>query len=459
MEINKYISFCLIVLLLQGCMSSVAKKNIPQLELKKEKQVKNITKHNDTLRCMDNLYEKLQEDINSENKTIIYVDGVKNETANKEKIPDSIETMLITSLNKLGNHIVITTNSEETGAYHLKPAITEFDYLQGSGASLNMGFSVGKGGGETDTDSSGGYREKIFNMAIDFNVINGTSYEPYVSTSYKMKIIDVKDSNDFAISIYGNGFGMSANISKSQGIHEAIRFLIEISLAELFGELDLIPYWKCSGGKKDIEFEDRMRFKYRHYQRTGELEGIIKFFLKKWNILDTSDNLEESILKYKKMNNVFPIDEEITLELFSSLLTTIPILSKDNTRQSIDLFRKYVNLNDIKLFSNALNGNSSFHEEDQFEQNKKLDSIYRLFQKEIIKDSEKRLLIDYVVSQNKSFNEAEKDSSYLIDQLIRRGISKKKIIKKIKRSSINCNTSNNKRECNFNNNYANFQIR
>ena len=310
--------FLTVCLLFNGCASEIAKKNIPKVNLLEKEQVKNKTKHDDTLRCMDTLY-KIADDGTDSIK--IFVSEIQNETADKAKLPTNFKTMLITSLNKLGSNVLLV-NSREDADFVINAAITEFDFLSAEGSGVYFGASGGKGKGETDGDGRGGYKQEIQTMAIDFNLINKTedveTYEPYVSTSYKMELIKIEDSNDWGISIYGNGFGMNANVAKAQGIHSAIRLLIEISLSELFGELNILPYWECRGGKYDREFEDRLDYYYTKFK--DYLPQVIAQSLVSHGILAKDGDLENAIIEYKTLNNINPINSEITWELFFKLM-------------------------------------------------------------------------------------------------------------------------------------------
>lgn len=467
----KIILLGIILVMFQGCMSSIAKNNMPKLELKEEKQTKNITKYDDVLRCMDTLYSKTLEfkaGITSDDRTRIYVDQIENETADQEKIPNNIKTMLITSLGKLGNHLeLLPDDPGGAGEYYiLKPAITEFDMIQSSGAGVNFGASGGKGRGETDADTGGGYREKIMNMAMDFNVIsvNGTNkkYEPYVSTSFNMKIINLRDSNDFSITIYGNGFGMNSNISKSQGIHAAIRLLVEVSLAELFGELDTIPYWKCIGGSINRQYEDRVNYKYDLMEQTADMKQVVNY-LKKWKLLPADVNnqdyakIHNAIIKYKEMHNIYPADHDLSREVWKSLLTTIPII-KDDTTDTKDLFNKYSSIEDIKIYSQALSNKLSYQEENYFEQIKKLDSVYRLYKTKQISSPDAKLYISSTVSRNIDIANANSNLLMIYQKLIKKGLHRRDMIRKSSKNSIICDDEN-QIECNFLNSYILFEIR
>ena len=465
----KIIILGIILVIFQGCMSSIAKKHMPTLELKEEKQIKNTTKYDDVLRCMDTLYSKtleFEDGISSKDRIRVYVDKIENETADQEKIPNNIKTMLITSLSKLGNHLEILPDDPQTGKYYiLKPAITEFDMLQSSGAGVNIGGSGGKGRGETDADSGGGYREKIMNMAIDFNVISVSGdlkrYEPYVSTSFNMKIINVKDSNDFSITIYGNGFGMNSNISKSQGIHAAIRLLVEVSLAELFGELDTIPYWKCIGGSVDRQYEDRIDYKYDLMKRTANMEQVVNY-LKKWGLLPMDVNnqdyakIENAIIKYKEMHNIHPINSDLSKEIWKSWLTTIPVI-KDDTTDTKDLFKKYSFIEDIKVYSDALSKKKEHSSENYFEQIKKLDSVYRLYTKAKLSNTNTKLHIASYVDKNSRLSVANDNLSSVYGALVKKGINRRDIIKKSLKTKETCMSLNND-ICQFKNSYILFNI-
>ncbi len=447
------IIFLIITILFSGCTSEIAKKSIPKVNLPEKEQVKNITKYSDTLRCMDTLY-KISDD--GSEPIRVYINNIQNETANKAKLPSNFKTMLITAFNKLGSSIVVVNNRED--AYFIvNAAITEFDFSSSEGAGVYFGGSGGKGKGETDGDGRGGYKREIQTMAIDFNLINKTEsiekYEPYVSTSYKMELIKIEDSNDWGISIYGNGFGMNANITKAQGIHAGIRLLLQISLTELFGELNILPYWECRGGRYDREFEDRLDYYYK--KNKAYLPQIIAPSLIQRGLLEVNGDLENAIIKYKTINNINPINSKITRELFFKLFTTVPTKDHTNEGKRLDLFSKYTSVDDIKIYAKALNKEQELKKETYFEQRKKIDSLYRLFKKEERLNPNINLYITSIVPKEENINNSKKNLKLLSAKLMQKGILRKQIRELSKKSIIKCQYDN---KCKFNNNYLKFEI-
>lgn len=442
---------------LSGCASEMAKQNIPKIDLPEREQSKNVTKHSDTLRCMDTLY-KIADD--GTGPILIFINNIQNETANKAKLPSNFKTMLITAFNKLGSSVLVVNNKEDAH-FVVNAAITEFDFSSAEGAGVYFGASGGKGKGATDGDGRGGYKREIQTMAIDFNLINKTEsiekYEPYVSTSYKMELIKIEDSNDWGISIYGNGFGMNANVTKAQGIHSAIRLLLEISLTELFGELNILPYWECRGGKYDREFEDRLDYYYTKYQ--NYLPQVIAQPLIQRGVLKKNGNLEDAILKYKTIHNINPINSDITRELFFKLFTTIPNKNHSKQGKTLDLFNKYSSVDDIKIYTEALKKKQELKKETYFEQKKKLDSLYRLFKKEEVSNPNINLYITSIVPRENNIINAKNNLKLLSNKLIKKGILRNQIRELSKKSNIKCGNNNNiNNQCKFNHSYLRFEI-
>lgn len=131
----------------------------------------------------------------------------------------------------------------------VKGAVTEFDKdmlekkfeveadyeLPNGRAGLNANHDRSSGGGQ---------------VALDLQVVSYQTQQfiPGVQTSNKICLLKSENSTGLNLVVEGNGLGVKSGFAKKDGIHAALRLLVEISVLELVGKYCDVPYWRCIEG-------------------------------------------------------------------------------------------------------------------------------------------------------------------------------------------------------------------
>jgi len=131
----------------------------------------------------------------------------------------------------------------------VKGAITEFDkdmlekkFEAEADYALPNGRS--SAGASHDRGSSGGQ------VALDLQMVAYQTQQiiPGVQTSSKICVMKGENNTSLNLVIEGNGLGVKSGFAKKDGIHAALRLLVEISVLELVGKYCDVPYWRCIEG-------------------------------------------------------------------------------------------------------------------------------------------------------------------------------------------------------------------
>ncbi|MEI7851182.1 MAG: hypothetical protein WCH86_05055 [Kiritimatiellales bacterium] len=131
----------------------------------------------------------------------------------------------------------------------VKGAITEFDkdMLEKkfeAEADYELPNGRSSAGASHDRSSSGGQ------VALDLQVVAYQTQQiiPGVQTSSKIFVMKGENNTSLNLVIEGNGLGVKSGFAKKDGIHAALRLLVEVSVLELVGKYCDVPYWRCIEG-------------------------------------------------------------------------------------------------------------------------------------------------------------------------------------------------------------------
>ncbi|WP_455757478.1 DUF4384 domain-containing protein [Sulfurimonas sp.] len=183
-------------------------------------------------------------------------------------LPVDVSKMVITSVSKVGKPIIYIPydpnyliNELNTGGsinrvmpkYVISGAITEYDkgVMQESGGA-GLDFFVPFSGSGADGSASKDNSKTASRIVMDFFLIDYAT-QSMVSGVQSTKTITVYEqskSQDVGFHIFGSGFGVNGSVSRKQGVHAALRLLIELSIAEILAKEAGLPYWKLS---KDLK--------------------------------------------------------------------------------------------------------------------------------------------------------------------------------------------------------------
>ena len=344
------VSIITAITLLTGC--NPGKIVAPEVELAENSAVEEkMNKYTDALENLNELME-----VYKESGISLAVMPVENKTSAIGKLPNDVTIMVKSAINEIGSKVRVFQYSDQVlndvkKLYIVEGAITEFDTTNKTKKGFNAGVHGGGGRGEYDTDGSSDADDSVSHMTIDFNLIEASTgaYVPKVHTSNTIKIIKKSASNDFGFSILGSGFGLSASGSKSQGIHSAIRLLVDLSMVELIGKFREYPYWVAvSGGKVNQRLLRRMKKNFLRFPAESKSIYITHLL----SLIDSSIKGQESqldartkqaIVKYKTEYALMPVNADLTPELYIHLLEFAPKLRGQLQLQTV-VNQKYSNM-------------------------------------------------------------------------------------------------------------------
>jgi hypothetical protein len=246
-----------------GCMSmksEVQREEIDAVDNSMSLAEGNITRYDDALKRLGMLLTAHACDT-----VRVQVRPIENRTASK-KVPADVTQMTITALNKIGPQVqiidydkdqlgidlAIGTHTMERIAPDLavRGAITEFDKKVEKERGLEAGIDASIDSRDLDSDASYDTSAEAVTMATDYQLLNYTTQTllPGVQAVNRIDFFKAEKGGEFGINYDGSGLNFKAKVTKSQGMHSALRLLVELSIAEVLGEYYKIPYWRVVPG-------------------------------------------------------------------------------------------------------------------------------------------------------------------------------------------------------------------
>ncbi len=222
--------------------------------------VRNIGNFNEALRCMDDMFL-------AQGKQDIYITtaGIPDATG---LIAAGTKEMFITAVSRMSaksnafrfvdydpTQTDVQVLSELVGLhddfvapnYYVRGAITQLDsnVLQ---SSASAGVSI------PGMDLAINGNQVVSVVSIDLNVGKLITRQilPGISASNSIAVVQSGKGADVGGFIGKAGLSLSVSLDKSEGFHQAVRNLIELSTIEILGKLTRVPYWQCLS----IEFDE-----------------------------------------------------------------------------------------------------------------------------------------------------------------------------------------------------------
>jgi PBP1b-binding outer membrane lipoprotein LpoB len=305
-----------------GCATTVKESEVA---LPEQKIVSNTNQYSVPLQKLgDMLYTVGDEDI------YIALGDITNKTLNLGKVPNDITGMLKTAFVNIGykvhvlynNDMVSTLAQQNKEVYIVEGEISEYEQVKGSGDGFNLGLSVSSGDQSGDMDYSDESGTKVFNLSLDLRVIDGRTgeYKPFVFAKNKIRLVQRNKSRSISFFIVGNGFGMSGNYSKQNGMFSSLRLLSELSSIEIVGKLRSLPYWLVlPNGKPNYNVINNFKRHFKYYSQDTK-KKYIGFLLRYYYPNLNSNNFNQYVKNIKSKLGIYPPDDRLTPELFAQLL-------------------------------------------------------------------------------------------------------------------------------------------
>ncbi len=262
----------LVALLLNACatLPGPTSHDAPRVAQPQTAPVNNITGFSPALACMDRLFQRY-----GAPKRHIMATSIPDQTG--RNIGGGGKAMLmstVSEMNKHSNAFVYThlpvspVSSDDPHlsgridlAYlmeHIKVALGGNragvdlpDYIVVASISqLDRGVIERKGGGGVDIGFfglGGSANEIVSVLTADFNVANGKNFKIMngMTSNNSVAIVRRGTGGDFNARFKKAGIYFDVSLDQSEGVHAALRNLVQLSMIEILGQLAGVPYQQC----------------------------------------------------------------------------------------------------------------------------------------------------------------------------------------------------------------------
>jgi hypothetical protein len=245
------------------CLGMMACKTIPEdpyiTSTPKTKAVRSMTSFSESLTCMDQMFAS-----NGVRGFRITSIGIPDATG---KVAAGTDDMLMSAVSRMTmrsqafsyldlqyqEQIIYLDTIGKQADVPVNQNLPHF-YIRGAITQLDRNVedqSVGGGLSYDNDDLSGDASAAATNtasvIALDMNIVQYPSKRvvPGLTASNRLAVRRKGKGADFAGLIEKVGISFSIDIDRSEGMHQAVRTLVELGAIELLGKLARVPYWEC----------------------------------------------------------------------------------------------------------------------------------------------------------------------------------------------------------------------
>ena len=160
--------------------------------------------------------------------------------------------------------------------YLLAGQITEFEpNLEVRISSMELDILFGDGTADVYGDVKDRWQEQ--RLTLDLHLLDGD--EQYIIegafVSNSVRIVELEKTREFGFAIAGSGPTLSGRIAATEGLHRAIRHLVNYSVLQLISLLEGVPYWVVLGAERDESVMAKLRSDFRNtVDRNGRRYGV-----------------------------------------------------------------------------------------------------------------------------------------------------------------------------------------
>ncbi len=289
---------------------------------------------------------------------------IKNQTAEKG-LPDDIRVMVETSINKIRRQITLIpydpvyyTAEVTTGGQIVRTlpdividgGLSEFDKdMIEKERELKAEAEIKKGdyGSKYDQDGGAGYKAKsgVSRLGLDLHLLNYSNQSAIAGKQASNTVNIRKTQLGWSVGYYFQGCGLSFEYSlkKQQGLHSAIRLLVEMSVMEILGKYYDVPYWRCiEGAKPDEPMCARLAEEFNDANDATQIAYLKEYlFLHGYEGFDRDTNSFDQA-ETKSFNDIMvKLGAANKTDMFMKLWMTVPIEeAKKRVKESRRLFEQ-----------------------------------------------------------------------------------------------------------------------
>jgi hypothetical protein len=296
--------------------------------------VRNIGNFNQALRCMDDMFL-------AQGKRDVYITtaGIPDATG---LIATGTKEMFISAVSRMSaksgafrfvdydpTQLDVQVLSELVGLhedfvapnYYVRGAITQLDSSVLS-SSAAAGISVPY----LDLAISGNQVVSIVSMDLNVGKLTTRQILPGISANNSIAVVQSGKGADIGGLIGKAGISLSVSLDKSEGFHQAVRNLVELSTIEVLGKLTHVPYWECLS----IEATNpNFRAEAREWFDTmgeSERQRFVRIGLARAGYLSAADDgsdarLSDAVARYQAENDLVP-NGRLDFDLYYRLLAS-----------------------------------------------------------------------------------------------------------------------------------------
>ncbi|MEM7042225.1 MAG: DUF4384 domain-containing protein [Pseudomonadota bacterium] len=241
-----------LALLMLGACASDPKEAI-EIAKPKTLPATNLTNFSESLRCMDELLLSFgRRDI------VVTSAGIPDATAN---VSAGTKDMLISAISRMsvksGSFSFVDFDATQADVHDLQSLIGFSDdfvvpnyYIRGAITQLDEGVldeAQAAAIGIPEIQVGASRDQTVSVVSLDLNVGNLVNRQiiPGASSHNSIAVARKGYAGDLAGSISKLGLNFDIVLNKGEGMHQAVRTLVELSTIEVLGKLAEVPYWRC----------------------------------------------------------------------------------------------------------------------------------------------------------------------------------------------------------------------
>jgi len=215
--------------------------------------------------------------------------------------------------------------------------ITEFDRgLVTKGDSSEIEATIGEFGLSFEDQNKG----SLAQVTLDFNLIDFTTLAgiPRIQAVNGIKLHKAIKEDSFAFTIKSVTFGAKGTIKKVQGRHAAVRLLVQLSMAQLVGRYQKLPYWRLlPGGQRDEIVIDQVLtdfYEMSESEKIVTMQSYLHLYGYSVQLTGQLDSLTQKALQEFSSKNGLP-KADVNQATYLALFENVPVDHKTKHRRKI----------------------------------------------------------------------------------------------------------------------------
>lgn len=281
------------------------------------------------------------------------LDNTGTSVATSAEVPRDMTEIVKSTLNSIGGNILYIPYEPEfmqqtagTGYSDygekilpqviLSGGITEFDRaLVTKGDSLEADITVKEEYGINFADEN---KSSLASLTLDFNLIDFKTFAgiPRIQAVNGIKLTKAAKQDSLGLTVKSATFGAKGEIKKVQGRHAAVRLLVQISMIQIIGRYQKLPYWKLiPGALRDDVVVDQVLADYYSFspkQQIAKMQELL--YLHGFNVKPTGqmDSETQSAIQTFAQNQKLASTAQ-DQNLYLALYENVPINAATRQRR------------------------------------------------------------------------------------------------------------------------------